>query len=725
MIEFNIDIAPPRHWDYVLSCFEPITRVTGGIGTYTRLILEQIHDLSIDGRSPNILFFASERQRGEDFSQFCPRASIYFVPSEVHFGSSQVNNLGDPYRHFGLGMMRAMHLMERLGHSFGYFETPDYSAEGYYVLKARRFNLLHIKRTGVRLHSPLFMLHEDNDSLPWCDASAFRFHDMERYCIRHTDDVLFGGDAMRDRVLSQLDASAAQSARRRSIKIPHPWPKPGHSGPRPRRFKSRPKLAYVGRLEYRKGVDLLVEAALDALRATDFELHFFGRDTETWRQTSMRRHLDRAIQGHPKARRFIFHDHVSQTELWENYLPAMDGFIFPSRFENYPNVLLEVLQLGRPTLVSKFGCMPEMGAAFPFVTSIDPFNKEELAAQLIETSQHRHKKTTHDIYSSTHQEMTEQLGSSYASILGRTARRGTMTKTNSVSISFVIAHYNQSRFVKNLLQTLSDEMQPGDEVLVIDDCSLPSEAQKTRRFVESAGHSFLQTKVNSGPSVARNIGIQKARGDAIYILDADDLLEPGSTAILRSALAQHPSLDVVSGFFQAFGDEDHTWASYDPIPETILLENSTHCGILARRGVFDKIGPYASGQREHFEDWELAMRLALADISFEVIPVISYLYRVQKATSRNNTRLEKAGYSYEHAMQRALNSKHVNWRRLAKIIPALIVNRASSNGATRDPTLPREVRYEVADRINLLAKSTPLHSPVKHLIAKALRIRVQ
>lgn len=722
MIDLVVDAAAPRHWHYVLTCFEPVTRVSGGIGTYTRLLLQQMEKLKVDGKPINVLFLTSERQRSEELARFCPRISVIFIPEEVKLGSSPLNNLGDPYRQYGVGVMRTLRMLERVGHTFGYLEVPDYSAEGYYAIKARRFGLLKVDRIGLRLHSPLFMLHEDNDSMPWCDNSAFRFHDMERYCLAHCDDVLFGGDAMRDRVFSHLTAEAAASAKARAVKIPHPWPTGEHAASSSFRIRRTPRIAYVGRLEFRKGVDLLVEAAVAALDKTDFELHFFGRDTHTWRQGSMRHQLDRIIESNPKKKkRFVFHDYVPQHELWADHLPGMDAFIFPSRFENYPNVLLEALQFGRPTFVSKFGCMPEMGAAFSNVTPFDPFDREAFT-QLLRTGLAKAKKKPAD-YGRVSIDMNGQMLEGYRELLSRPAspapRRGALP-----SIAFVVAHYNQSALLSDCLDSLEREMLPGDQIIVVDDCSRPAEAQAASKLVKSAGHTFLSTGRNSGPSKARNLGITNAQADAIYIVDADDLIEPGSTAPLRATLAADPQLEVVSGFFQAFEDENHAWASYDPIPETILLENSSHCGILARRQVFERFGAYADGQREHFEDWELTMRWALTGVRFEICPIVTYRYRVQKRTSRNNTRLDRAGYSYEHALRRALTSSpdKLDWNRIARFIPSLVVRR-DSVGQAGPRDLPREVRYEVADRLNLLMKPTPIHQPLKQLVAWGLRLR--
>jgi glycosyltransferase involved in cell wall biosynthesis len=55
-------------------------------------------------------------------------------------------------------------------------------------------------------------------------------------------------------------------------------------------------------------------------------------------------------------------------------------FLFPSTCENFPNILVEAMASGVPTLASRLGSMPEIagdGADY-----FDPFNADEIAAQI-------------------------------------------------------------------------------------------------------------------------------------------------------------------------------------------------------------------------------------------------------------------------------------------------------------------------------------------------------
>lgn len=96
-----------------------------------------------------------------------------------------------------------------------------------------------------------------------------------------------------------------------------------------------------------------------------------------------------------------------------------------------------------------------------------------------------------------------------------------MTSSNTVSV--VIPCYNGARFLAETLTSVSRQTSPPLEVIVIDDGSTDDSAA----IAESFGPPVRVIRQhNQGESVARNRGIDEARGDWIALLDADDLWEP-------------------------------------------------------------------------------------------------------------------------------------------------------------------------------------------------------
>ena len=96
-----------------------------------------------------------------------------------------------------------------------------------------------------------------------------------------------------------------------------------------------------------------------------------------------------------------------------------------------------------------------------------------------------------------------------------------------IQVSAVIPTYNRLSTLKRALDSVLRQEGPSFEILVVDDGSRDA----TRHLVEGTPSVKVQTQyfyqTNRGPSAARNLGIQHARGRFIAFLDSDDEWLPG------------------------------------------------------------------------------------------------------------------------------------------------------------------------------------------------------
>lgn len=93
-----------------------------------------------------------------------------------------------------------------------------------------------------------------------------------------------------------------------------------------------------------------------------------------------------------------------------------------------------------------------------------------------------------------------------------------MTKAKSkIKLSIIIPYYNDGEYTQELLGALDPQMRDDVEVMVIDDGS---------RIPFETHHKWCKVihKENGGVSTARNMGIDKAKGEYITFMDADDLV---------------------------------------------------------------------------------------------------------------------------------------------------------------------------------------------------------
>ena len=101
-----------------------------------------------------------------------------------------------------------------------------------------------------------------------------------------------------------------------------------------------------------------------------------------------------------------------------------------------------------------------------------------------------------------------------------------MTKAkNNIKLSIIIPYYNDGDYTKELLDKLSPQVTDEVEVVVVDDGS---------RIPFETTHPWCQVihKKNGGVSTARNMGIDKAKGDYITFMDADDSIPPYYVKVL-------------------------------------------------------------------------------------------------------------------------------------------------------------------------------------------------
>ncbi|MBI1324686.1 glycosyltransferase [bacterium] len=114
---------------------------------------------------------------------------------------------------------------------------------------------------------------------------------------------------------------------------------------------------------------------------------------------------------------------------------------------------------------------------------------------------------------------------------------------NQDRISVVIVSYNTRELLADCLTSLR-EFEPKSQVIVVDNSSRDgSEAMVRERFPEV---TVIQSGRNAGFAGANNLGIAKARGDFVVLLNSDTrLMDPALSSAVKW-LDQHPNVGATS-----------------------------------------------------------------------------------------------------------------------------------------------------------------------------------
>ncbi len=118
-----------------------------------------------------------------------------------------------------------------------------------------------------------------------------------------------------------------------------------------------------------------------------------------------------------------------------------------------------------------------------------------------------------------------------------------------MKVSAIVPAWNAAETLCETLDSIASQTVAPDEVIVVDDGS----TDDTARI--ASGHPInarlVQTE-NCGLPSALNTGIATSTGDAIAILDSDDLWMPEKTRLQIAAMENDPAIDVVVGHFSTF-----------------------------------------------------------------------------------------------------------------------------------------------------------------------------
>lgn len=199
--------------------------------------------------------------------------------------------------------------------------------------------------------------------------------------------------------------------------------------------------------------------------------------------------------------------------------------------------------------------------------------------------------------------------------------------------SIIVPVYNRPDEVADLMASLAAQTDKGFEAVIVEDGSTAPCRRQTEQY---AGQVDVQYhyKENEGRSIARNYGMERARGGYFVFVDSDCVLPADYIASLRRCLAERHT--------DCFGGPDAAHESFTDMQKAInyaMTSFLTTGGIRGgkvqlekfvprtfnmgfSRSVYDKVG----GFREMFsEDIDMSTRIRLAGFGIELLrPVRVY-----------------------------------------------------------------------------------------------------
>lgn len=105
-------------------------------------------------------------------------------------------------------------------------------------------------------------------------------------------------------------------------------------------------------------------------------------------------------------------------------------------------------------------------------------------------------------------------------------------------VSVIIPAYNAADYIEQTLNSVCSQTLEDIEVIVVDDGSTDETRAIVSSFVERDRRVTLIEQANQFAGIARNNGMDKASGDYLYFLDADDYIEPDALENMLGAIRE-------------------------------------------------------------------------------------------------------------------------------------------------------------------------------------------
>lgn len=287
----------------------------------------------------------------------------------------------------------------------------------------------------------------------------------------------------------------------------------------------------VGYADLRKGADLLAEATLLACaRRADFHTVWVGHaDAE------LRASIEARMAAAGLADRFRF---VGLDFDTDDYFAGADVYALTSREDPFPSVVMESLVVGVPVVAfaGTGGCADLVDGLCGF--SVPAFDVGAYADAMLR------------IIGDT--ALSERLGDAGRTLIDREFgfRRYALDLLDMVGIgiaqvSAVVPNYNYARYLPERIDSIAAQSAPMTEIVVLDDASSDNsvEVLRLQRMYTHPEPVIVHSATNSG-SVFRQwlAGVRRARGEFVWIAEADDAADPGLVQALLPAMRADPGI---------------------------------------------------------------------------------------------------------------------------------------------------------------------------------------
>ncbi|MGN1299253.1 MAG: glycosyltransferase family 2 protein [Candidatus Scatovivens sp.] len=120
-----------------------------------------------------------------------------------------------------------------------------------------------------------------------------------------------------------------------------------------------------------------------------------------------------------------------------------------------------------------------------------------------------------------------------------------MKKNNQVKFSIIVPVYNSEKYIQKCIDSILNQTYDNYEIIIINDGSTDNTLKIINSNYKNRSNIIIVNKENQGVSMARNLGIQYAKGEWITFLDADDWIDDNTLKIINQEIESNSEIELI------------------------------------------------------------------------------------------------------------------------------------------------------------------------------------
>lgn len=227
--------------------------------------------------------------------------------------------------------------------------------------------------------------------------------------------------------------------------------------------------------------------------------------------------------------------------------------------------------------------------------------------------------------------------------------------------SVILCVYNGERYLRLAIDSILNQTFSDFELIIINDGSTDASGEIISKYTETDQRCTSVTTTNRGVVASRNLALDMAKSDIVFIMDADDYCSPDRLSKQMEYLTSHTDC-VGLGSAAMLIDPDGRELIRMDVPLTHEAIDQAHMSGLGgaimnpsavvRKSAALKVGGYRE-ECQHAEDIDLWLRLAevgkLANLSEILLSYRQHLGSIGYAKRREQLEGANRAVAYAHA----------------------------------------------------------------------------